>query len=123
MKRLIILSILAAIPAFAQQPITLDLGSIELSQADVKILLASPSIQSRADPNPDDDTPATRGQVAQFLRAETRRVLKHHMRKARAEAVEANTVALPATYKDLVDQLESLTAQIEAFKEADPTEN
>lgn len=123
MKNLILLSILAAIPAFAQQPVTLDLGSIELSQADVKILLASPSIQSRADPNPDDDTPATRGQVAQFLRAETRRVLKHYLRKAREEAEEANTAVLPTAYKDLVDQLELLRAQIRALREAAPTEN
>lgn len=123
MKKLLIILTLAAMPLLAQQSVTLNLGSIELSRADVQILLASPSIQNRADPNPDDEIPATRAQVAQFLRSETRRVLKHHLSRARAEAEESNADALPTDYKSLVDQLNTIKAQIKALREADPTEN
>lgn len=123
MKKLLIILALAAMPLLAQQSVTLDLGAIELSRDDVKILLASPSIQNDVDPDPNDGTPATRAQVAQFLRSETRRVLKHYLSKARAEAEEANADALPTDYKSLVDQINALRAQIKALREADPTEN
>jgi len=123
MKKLLIVLTLAAMPLLAQQSVTLNLGSIELSRADVQILLASPSIQSRADPTPDDEIPATPAEVAQFLRSETRRVLKHHLSRARAEAEESNAAALPTDYKSLVDQLNALKTQIKALREAAPTEN